>query len=89
MGNNSQFPVMGISPLGGNGAEATGACNAPVRETGALSVPLVWDDRVQAFISEQAVENLDDRDDSLAKAEIFNQEQEFKSNVGFKTSLPS
>lgn len=87
MRRNPQDTVMGISPLGGNGIEGTGPGMAEIRQTGELDVPLFWDDRVQAYISEQAIENLDDRDDSLAKADIWNEEQEFKAKAGFRNSL--
>ena len=65
--------VYGTSPLGGN-------CS----EDGVIKgVPLKWDSRVQAYISEQAIEELDDRDLSLIAAEEFNKNEEFRQKAGF------
>ena len=87
MSQNPQDNVVGTSPLGGSGAEGTGACNAPIRNTGILKVPLFWDARVKAYISEQAIETLDDQEDTLAKARVFNEEEEFRSKAGYRRSL--
>lgn len=87
MRRNPQDIVVGISPFGGNGVEGTDDGMAAVRDTAVQSVPLVWDDRVKAYISEQAVDDLDDRDDSLDKAQVFNQEQEFMAKAGYRTSI--
>lgn len=77
MPNPSKSPednVFGISPLGGNstdGGETQG-------------VPLFWDNRVNAFISEQAVQELDDRDISLARKAEYEKEQEFLQKIGYR-----
>ncbi len=83
MGTNPEEIVYGISPLGGNSIEGTGAGMAEVRDTEEQGVPLFWDDRVSAFISEQAIEELDDRDISLAAADNFNEEEEFRMKAGY------
>lgn len=76
--------VYGISPLGGNSVEGTGSGLAEVRDTTVQGVPLVWDDRVKAFISEQAKEELDDRDIGEAARDGFEKEQEFLSKIGYQ-----
>lgn len=87
MSKKPQDTVIGTSPLGGNGAEGTVSGFAEVRDTSVQKVPLLWDDRAQAYISEQAIEELDDRDISLAKAQVFDQEEAFKAKAGYKRSL--
>ena len=65
--------IYGKSPLGGNCSEG-----------GVIKgVPLFWDSRVQAYISEQAIEELDDRDLSIVAAEQFNKNEEFLAKAGF------
>lgn len=68
------FPVYGKSPLGGNCLEG-GVTKG---------VPLFYDHRAGAYISEQAIEELNDRDISLANAEQYEREQEFRNNIGIK-----
>jgi hypothetical protein len=75
--------VFGISPLGGNSVEGTGSGLAEVRDTAVQGVPLVYDRRVGNFISEQAVDELDDRDISLACAEEHRREESCFFNAGF------
>lgn len=87
MSKRPQDTVIGTSPLGGNGAEGTVSGFAEVRDTSVQKVPLFWDARVGAYISEQAIEELDDRDNSLAKAQVFNQEEEFKAKAGYRRSI--
>ena len=77
MGKRSTDPelnVFGLSPLGGNSVDGTST----------EGVPLVWDDRVKAYISEQAVQELDDRDISLARRADENREQEFLQKSGYR-----
>ena len=66
--------VYGNSPLGGNSVDGDNT----------EGVPLLWDKRVQTYISEQAIEELNDRDLALAQAEKFNKEEEFRQKVGFR-----
>jgi hypothetical protein len=80
---NPEENVFGISPLGGNSAEGTGSGLAEVRDTAVQGVPLVFDRRVGNFISEQAVDELDDRDISLARADEFQREESFMVKAGF------
>jgi len=68
--------VFGTSPLGGNSVEGTTV----------EGVPLFWDDRAGAYISEQAKEELDDKDISLARAREYQKEQEFYNNAGVRRS---
>ncbi|MEA2036149.1 MAG: hypothetical protein U9O94_01470 [Nanoarchaeota archaeon] len=76
MSNDPEKTVWGISPLGGNAAEGSA--------TGEIQgVPLFWDDRVSNYISEQAIEELDDRDLSLALAEDFNNQEKFRQRAGY------
>ena len=66
--------VFGLSPLGGNSVDGSTM----------EGVPLVWDDRVKAYISEQAVEELDDRDISLARRAEEEKEQSFLQKIGYR-----
>lgn len=74
----------GISPFGGNSVEGTGDGMAAVRDTAVQGVPLFYDSRVDNFISEQAIEELDDREASLIQAEQFNEEEEFRTKAGYR-----
>lgn len=74
MRRNPNFPVYGISPLGGN-----------ANEDGTLKgVPLFYDERVDTYISEQAIEELDDRDISLAMAREYEKKQQFLIQIGYR-----
>lgn len=84
MGRDPEENVFGNSPLGGNSVEGTVTGMAEVRSTDIQGVPLVYDHRVGAFISEQAVDELNDRDISSARAEEFNREEEFRQKAGFR-----
>lgn len=75
--------VFGVSPLGGNSVEGTGDGMAEVRDTETQGVPLVWDPRVQAYISEQAVMELDDKDISEEKRRIAQEEEDFRNKAGY------
>ena len=66
--------VFGLSPLGGNSVDGSTI----------EGVPLVWDERVKAYISEQAVEELDDRDISLARRAEEEKEQSFLQKIGYR-----
>lgn len=81
---NPEENVHGISPLGGNSVEGTGTGLAEVRDTAVQGVPLFWDDRSQAYISEQAIQELDDRDISEAARAEYNKEQEFLTKSGYR-----
>ena len=77
---NSSNPgetIFGISPLGGNSVEGTGDGMAEVRDTSVQGVPLFWDSRVGAYISEQAIDELNDRDISDRARDGFQKEEEF------------
>jgi hypothetical protein len=76
--------VFGISPLGGNSVEGTGSGLAEVRDTSVQGVPLFWDDRAQAYISEQAIQELDDRDIREAARSEYEKEQTFLTQAGYK-----
>jgi len=82
---NPEENIWGTSPLGGNSEEGTADGMAVVRDTTEQGVPLFYDDRVTNFISEQAVEELNDRDISLDMQRIFNEEEEFRQKVGYTT----
>jgi hypothetical protein len=76
--------VHGLSPLGGNSIEGTGSGLAEVRDTSVQGVPLFWDHRAQAYISEQAIQELDDRNISeVARAE-YEKEQSFLLKAGYR-----
>ena len=77
----------GISPLGGNSIEGTGTGKAPVRDTKVQEVPLVYDPRVGNFVSEQGVDDLDDKDVSIAKAKRWNKEAAWRAKAGIKKSI--
>lgn len=72
----------GISPLGGNSVEGTGAPNAPVRDSAIQEVPLVYDSRVGSFVSEQGVDDLDDQDDSERKARRWEKDAAWRAKAG-------
>ncbi len=80
---NPEKTIWGNSPLGGNSVEGTTDGFAAVRDTAVQGVPLFWDDRVSNYISEQAVQDLDDRDQSLAYASEFDMNEEFRVKVGY------
>ena len=89
MDKNSVDPeknVFGVSPLGGNSVEGTNSASAEVRDTDIQGVPLFWDERVKAYISEQAIEELNGRDISLAAAEEYRREDQFRSKAGITRS---
>ena len=71
-------PIFGLSPLGGNCLE--GSASGDVE-----GVTLVFDIRVNTYISHQAVEELDDRDLALLKQEQYNDEEEFRFRAGYTT----
>lgn len=66
--------VFGKSPLGGNSVEGTTV----------EGVQLFWDARVQAYISEQAIDELDDRDLSLERSREYQKEKEFRQKAGIR-----
>jgi len=72
--SDPELNVFGLSPLGGNSVD----------DANTEGVPLVWDDRVKAYISEQAVEELDDRDISLARRAEEEKTQTFLQKVGYR-----
>jgi len=73
-GSRPEDTVFGLSPLGGNSTDGTEV----------QGVPLFWDERAQAFISEQAVQELDDRDiANMARAE-YEREDSFRQQAGFE-----
>lgn len=76
--------VHGLSPLGGNSIEGTGSGLAEVRDTSVQGVPLFWDDRAQAYISEQAIQELDDRDISEAARAEYERNQTFLTKIGYR-----
>jgi hypothetical protein len=80
------FPVVGISPLGGNSVEGTSAGMAPVVDSTPQAVPLFYDNRVGAYISEQAVQELDDRDYDEDREEARRKEVEFRQRIGYRQS---
>lgn len=82
----NDLTIVGISPLGGNSVEGTSPGMAEVRDTSVQEVPLFYDSRVGAFISEQAVQELDDREADLEKARLWQEEEEFRAKVGFRKS---
>lgn len=82
--DNSEFPVFGVSGLGGNSVEATGPTHAAITDDSVQAVPLVWDDRVGAYISELAKMELDDHDLSLQKQKEFRAEEEFRAKAGYE-----
>lgn len=84
---NLKENVVGISPLGGNAIEGTVTGFAEVRNTATEEVPLFYDSRVGSFISEQAIDELDDKDDSDAKRIAHQREDEFRAKIGFKRSI--
>ena len=78
--------VFGTSPLGGNSVEGTGDGMAAVRDTDVQGVPLFWDSRVGAYISEQAQQELDDKEITEQKHRIWQEEQDFRNKAGYGTN---
>ena len=74
--DNSPFPstIVGISPLGGNSSE-DGEIQA---------VPLVYSEEVGAYISEQAQEEIEDREMTEIQREADEEEEEFRAKAGFR-----
>lgn len=84
---NPNDVTVGISPLGGNSVEGTADGFAPVVDASVQAVPLVYDPRVGAYISEQAVDELDDRDASRETSEQHRKEDEYRAKIGFRRSI--
>lgn len=82
--NNPEFPVFGVSPLGGNSVEATGPTHAEITNPEVQAVPLTWDDRVGDNISDLAKIELDDRDYSEARARHYQEQEEFNAAAGYE-----
>ena len=74
MVNHKGFPVFGISPLGGN---------SKVDST-IEGVPLFYSAEVDAYVSEQAIEELADRELTLQKRLVAEEEERFRANAGYK-----
>jgi hypothetical protein len=74
MSREIEQTVFGISPLGGNSVDG-----ATIE-----GVPLVYDSRVGNYISEQAVEELNDREISEQAAAEYEREQLFRTQAGFR-----
>lgn len=81
---DNQEVIVGVSPLGGNSVEGTADGMAAVRDTSIQAVPLVWDSRVKAYISEQAVDELDDIDVSEELTRRTLAEEKFRANAGYE-----
>lgn len=81
-----KYTAWGLSPLGGNSVEGTGASNAPIRDAAPQEVPLVYDPRVGNFVSEQGVDDLNDRDDSLRKARRWEKDASWRALAGIRKS---
>lgn len=77
----------GISPLGGNSIEGTGPSNAPIRDTTVQEVPLVYDPRVGNFVSEQGVDDLDDKDITIMRAKKWDRDAQWRAMAGIKKSI--
>lgn len=83
----------GISPLGGNSVEGTVPGCAPIRDVDASGnplveeVPLEYDHRVGNFISEQGVDDLDDKDITIARSKDWNRDAEWRAKAGIKKSI--
>lgn len=71
---NEEFPMVGISPLGGNAADG-----ADIE-----AVPLVYDERVGAWISKLAQIELNDRDISECRAREYRDQEEFNARAGYE-----
>ncbi len=83
MSNDPKQIIFGISPLGGNAVEGTAPGMAPIRDTSISGVTLYWDSRVSSYISEQAIEELDDEDISLARSAEWEVEESWRQRVGY------
>lgn len=74
---NPEDNVFGISPVGGNSVDGTGAGSVQ-------GVPLVYDRRYGAFVSEQAVEERDDEEVDRMVSERTLNDAAFLSRVGYR-----
>jgi len=77
----------GISPLGGNSIEGTTPHSAEVRSSAVQEVPLIFDPRVGSFVSEQAIDDLDDRDISIVRAKRWERDASWRAKAGIKKSI--
>lgn len=77
---NIKFPevIMGKSPLGGSSVDEN------IDGDSVPEVPLVYDARVDAYVSEQAVEELDDREITEERQKISEDEEAFRLNAGYR-----
>jgi len=76
--------IFGISPLGGNAVEGADATKPDEDTTTRTGVPLFYDSRVDAFISEQAIQELDDIEIGEELALRSQEEAEFRAKAGFQ-----
>jgi hypothetical protein len=80
MSRHKGFPktIYGISPLGGSFKDPS---------DGTISgVPLFYDLHTDQYQSEQAIEEQDDREISIARKEATLDEEEFRAKAGFTKS---
>ena len=76
---NRGFPsiVFGISPQGGNS-------HVEGDDVETQGVPLFYDPESDSYLSEQAIEEKDDRELTRHKALIAEDEEEFRKKAGFR-----
>ena len=84
---NIEDNVFGISPLGGNSVEGTDDGFAAVIDDEVQAVPLTYDYRVGAYVSDLAIMELDDLDISRIKADAYREEQDFWNKVGIRQTV--
>lgn len=80
--DTSDFPLVGISPLGGNAVEGTATGFAPIRSTGTIDAPLL--DTEYGFVSAQALQEQEDKKHARELAEVTNGEEAFRRKAGFR-----
>lgn len=75
--------IFATSPLGNNSVEGTAPGHAPVDDATPRGVPLVYDSITGQYVSKLSRVNQEDREISLEKARLANEDQTFLKSVGF------
>ena len=78
--------VVGVGPQGGNSIDGDSDGYNAITNASIQAVPLFWDGRVGAYISELAMQELDDIDASLILHDEFQEAEEFRARIGYRQS---
>lgn len=78
--------IVGFSALGNNQIEGTDDGHAPVTETEAREVPLVFDTITGTWCAKLSKTNQEDREVGLEVARLTNEDQSFLARIGYTQS---